>query len=34
MGPIKVTWGKLVVELPGEIALFLLFKAFLMLSGI
>jgi hypothetical protein len=34
MGPLKVTWGKLLVEVPGEIILFLLFKAFLMLSGI
>ncbi len=34
MGPVRVTWGKLLVELPGEIVLFLLFKDFLMLSGI
>jgi hypothetical protein len=34
MGPLKVTWGKLLVELPGEIILFLLFKAFLMLNNL
>ena len=34
MGPVRVTWGKLLVEVPGEIILFLLFKAFLILSGI
>ena len=34
MGPSKVTWGKLLVEVPGEIILFLLLRAFLMLNGI
>ncbi len=34
MGPLRVTWGKLLVEVPGEIILFLLFRAFLMLRGI
>jgi len=34
MGPVRVTWGKLLLEVPGEIILFLLFKAFLMLTGI
>ncbi len=31
MGLVRVTWGKFNLELPGEIFLFLLFKAFLML---
>jgi len=31
MRPVRVKWGKLNLELPAEIILFLLFKAFLML---
>jgi len=31
MGLIRVRWGKLYVELPGEVFLVLLFRAFLML---
>lgn len=31
MGLIRVRWGKLLLELPGNIVLFLLFKAFLLL---
>jgi len=34
MGPVRVTWGKLLIELPGEIVLFALFKAFLMLNNL
>jgi hypothetical protein len=30
MGLVRVRWGKLVIEVPGEIFLFLLLKAFLM----
>ena len=31
---VRVKWGKLLFELPGEILLFLLFKAFLWLHNI
>ena len=31
MGLIRVRWGKLYVELPGEVFLVLLFRTFLML---
>ncbi len=31
MRPLTVKWGKLNLEVPGEIVLFLLFKAFLLL---
>jgi len=34
MGPVRVTWGKLLVELPGEFILLLLFKAFLILNNL
>ncbi len=30
MRPVRVKWGKLYLELPAEIFLYLLFKAFLM----
>jgi len=30
MPPVRVKWGKLNLELPAEIILYLLFKAFLM----
>ena len=33
MGPVRVTWGKFKLELPGEIFFFLLYKAFLMLHN-
>ncbi len=31
---IRVKWGKLLIELPGEIFIFLLLKAFLMLHSL
>jgi len=31
---VRVKWGKLYVELPAEIILYLLFKAFLMLHNV
>ncbi len=34
MAPVRVQWGKLNLEVPGEIFLFLLLKAFLMLQNI
>jgi hypothetical protein len=34
MAPVRVQWGKLNLEVPAEIILFLLFKAFLMLQNI
>jgi hypothetical protein len=34
MGPVRVRWGKLLIELPAEIFLYLLFKAFLMFHNI
>ena len=34
MGLVRVKWGKLYVELPGEIFLALLFKAFLMFHNL
>jgi hypothetical protein len=34
MGPVRVKWGKLNLELPGEIFLYLLFKAFLMFHNV
>ncbi len=33
MRQIKVKWGKLDLELPAELVLYLLFKAFLLLHG-
>jgi len=30
MRPVRLEWGKLILELPGEVFLALLFKAFLM----
>jgi hypothetical protein len=34
MGPVRVTWGKLPFEVPGEIVIFVLFKAFLILNNL
>ena len=34
MGQVTVTWGKFEVELPAELLLFSLFRAFLMLHQI
>ena len=34
MRPVRVKWGKLNIELPAEIVLFLLFKAFLMFHNV
>ncbi len=33
MKPIKAQWGKLNIELPAEIILYLLLRAFLVLHG-
>jgi len=34
MRPVRVEWGKLYLELPGEIFIALLLKAFLMLHNL
>jgi hypothetical protein len=34
MGLVRVKWGKFTCELPGEIVLCVLFKAFLMLHNL
>ena len=33
MRPVRVKWGKFELELPGEILIFLLYKAFLIIHN-